>query len=134
MLDLHQRAAFLPTEPPLTWLSFLQSRFVGELRERGQAGTVALRIQSAQQQSETMAEVRGELEFASGGALPVVYGCAGLLNLASRELTLEDAKSWSYGGRFSENGRVVSLERKSPEGARSKVFHLIESRTLAELL
>jgi hypothetical protein len=134
VLELHQRAAFLPTEPPLTWLHFLRARFLGELRERGRASTVGLTLQSAAQQSETTAEVRGLLEFSADGALPVVYDCAGSLNLATRELALEDAKAAAYEGRFSENGRVLSLTRRTADGARSKPFHLIESATLAELL
>lgn len=134
MLELHQRAAFLPTEPPLTWLHFIRARFLGELRERGRTNTVGLTLQSAVQQSETTAEVRGFVEFSTDGALPVVYDCAGSLDLATRELALEDAKTAGYEGRFSENGRVISLTRRAPDGARSKPFHLIESATLAELL
>jgi hypothetical protein len=134
VLELHQRAAFLPTEPPLTWLHFVRARFLGELRERDRASTVGLTLQSAVQQSETSAEVRGILEFSADGALPVVYDCAGSLNLATQELSLEDSKSASYEGRFSVNGRVISLTRRAADGARSKPFHLIESGTLAELL
>jgi hypothetical protein len=104
------------------------------LRERGRASTVGLTLQSAVQQSESTAEVRGILEFSADGALPVVYDCAGSLDLGSREVALEDAKRAKYEGRFSENGRVISLTRRSAEGARSKPFHLIESGTLAELL
>jgi hypothetical protein len=134
VLELHQRAAFLPTEPPLTWLHFIRARFLGELRDRGRASTVGLTLQSAVQQSETTAEVRGLLEFSADGALPVVYDCAGSLDLGSKELALQDSKSAVYEGRFSENGRVISLTRRAADGARSKPFHLIESGTLAELL
>lgn len=134
MLELHQRAAFLPNDPPLTWLHFVRARFLGELRERGRAATVALTFHSAVQQGETLAEVRGVLEFSADGALPVIYECTGTLNLATRELSFEDTKAWSYTGHFSGNGRVISLERRSADGARSKPFHLIEAATLAELL
>ncbi len=134
MLELHQRAAFLPTEPPLTWLHFIRARFLGELRERGRTSTVGLTLQSAVQQSETTAEVRGLFEFSADGALPVVYDCVGSLNLATRELALEDSKATAYEGRFSENGRVISLARRTADAARSKPFHLIESATLAEFL
>ena len=134
MLELHQRAAFLPTEPPLTWLNFVRARFLGEWRERGRTSTVGLTMQSAVQQSEHTAEVRGILEFSADGALPVVYDCAGSLDLGSRELAIEDSKATSYEGRFSDNGRVISMTRRAADGARSKPFHLIESGTLAELL
>lgn len=103
------------------------------MRERGRVCTVGLTLQAAAQNSETTAEVRGILEFSADGALPVVYDCVGSLDLASRELTLDDTRS-TYEGAFSENGRVVSLTRRTADGARSKPFHLIEAATLAELL
>jgi hypothetical protein len=134
VLELHQRAACRPTEPPLSWLDFVRARFLGELRQRGRSTTVAMTLQSAVLQSETVAEVRGALEFSHAGALPVVYDCAGTLNLQTQELSLEDSKAVRYEGRFSENGRVVSLQRTAAGGERPQSLDLIESGTLAELI
>ena len=94
----------------------------------GELGVVVERIV---QKSPGHCDLQGLIELSSGGSLPVVFPFQGVLNLESRELTIQQAqpeKRW--GGALSENGRVMTLL----EVGQSKLVHLVHESTLEQLV
>src|SRR5689334_1568458 len=131
MLQPHQRAALIPSEPVVPWHSFLKSRFVESLHSNGTSASLAIVVQTIQQQSQILADIRGLVELSSGSSLPVVSAFVGQLNLESRELSIHQAhpqKAWN--GQISENGRVMVLR----EAGQAKPIHLVHEETLAQLV
>ncbi len=122
MLEPHQRAARIPNAPEVRWHQFLSGRFLGP--------TLGLAIQAAEQQTAEHAELRGILEYANDGSLPVVLEFTGALNIETREITVHETRpEWHYSGQFSENGRVLTLRRDG----QAKLIYLVHEETLVEL-
>ena len=125
MIQPHQRAALIPNEPGVSWLSFLGARFVEA------SGELAVAVQNMEQKSQGHFELTGLIELSSGGSLPVVYPFTGVLNLETREISIQQtqpAKHWS--GPLSENGRVMTLL----EVGQAKPVHLVHEPTLEQLV
>ena len=123
MLQPHQRAAMMPNEPKVHWHQFLVSRY------RSSDESLALVIQNVAQQSPHHADLKGQIEVSPAGSLPVIFEFAGVLNLETREVSVQQTQPaiiWT--GQISANGRVVAL-RKAGGG---KVIHLVHEETLAE--
>ena len=121
----------IPSEPGVPWHSFLKSRFVESLHPTGKSASLAIVVQTIQQQSQILADIQGLVELSSGSSLPVVSDFVGQLNLESRELSIHQAhpqKVWI--GEISENGRVMALR----EVGQSKPIHLVHEQTLAQLV
>jgi hypothetical protein len=130
MLEDHQRAALMPNTANLTWAHFVRARFVAEDRKTA----FAVEILEVALQSPIDATVKGMLEQGARGSLPVVYEFLGTLDLESRELTIRDqADAQSYAGRFSENGRVLTLELTTGGRGTGRPMHLIHEGTRQEL-
>lgn len=131
MLELHSRAALIPSEPGLNWHSFIKSRFVDPLHHGGGTPSLAVVVQTFAQQSQSLADIRGLMELSSGSSLPVVSEFVGLVNLESREISIRQIQpEKNYAGQISENGRVIVLS----EVGQSKPIHLIHEETLAQLV
>jgi hypothetical protein len=131
MLELHNRASLIPSEPGVSWHSFIKSRFVDPLQHGRGTPSLAVVVHTAQPQSQTLAEIRGLMELSSGSSLPVVSEFVGLLNLESREISIRQIQpEKNYAGQVSENGLVIVLR----EVGQSKPIHLIHEETLAQLV
>ncbi len=136
MLETHQRAAWLTNEPDVVWHHFLRARFVGQLPAREGGAGFAVVVQTIAQQSESHAELRGSVEYFSDPSLPVVFEFVGVLQIETRELSIQEAQPnqpRNYAGQFSENGRVLTLRPRDAEQRAGKPFHLIHEETLAAL-
>lgn len=131
MIEPHQRAALIPNDPGVSWPHFLSARFVGPLPRSGRAATLAIVVQTIVQQSPEHASLRGLVEISSRSSLPVVFEFVGALNLETREISIRQAQPEKiYGGRISENGRVMTL----CEAGHSKPIPLVHEETLAQLV
>ncbi|MDR3403119.1 MAG: hypothetical protein P4L99_11540 [Chthoniobacter sp.] len=127
MFQPHQRAALFPNEPGIHWTQFLGGRFV----QLAAGGTFAVSIQNIVQKSQGHADLKGMIELSSGGSLPVVFACEGVLNLETREIAIQQThpeKRWT--GLLSENGRVMTLH----EAGQAKPIHLVHELTLEQLV
>jgi hypothetical protein len=114
----------------VSWHQFLASRFVGRLPNLGRETSLGISVRAIQQQGPEHAEIHGFLEQSSGSSLPVVSEFVGVLNLETREITIDHPHlEATYHGRISENGRVMILR----QGAQSKPIYLVHEETLAEL-
>ena len=136
MLETHQRAAWFTNEPDVVWHHFLRSRFIGQLPAREGGAGFAVVVQTIEQQSESHAELRGCVEYFSGPSLPVVFEFVGILQIETRELSIQEAQPnqpRNYAGQFSENGRVLTLRSRDAEQRAGKPFQLIHEETLAAL-
>jgi len=125
MLLPHQRAALIPNDPGVTWPQFLGGRFVES------DGSFAIVVQGVVQKSQAHCELNGLIEISSRGSLPVIFTFGGVLNLETREISIQQAqpeKLWD--GQISENGRVMELR----EVGRAKPIHLIHEQTLEQLV
>lgn len=125
MFQPHQRAALIANNPGETWAQFLAGPFVQPDR------SFAIVVQSIVPQSGEHAHLKGMIEISSGGSLPVIFPFAGMLNLETQEISLQQTqpdKSWS--GQISTNGRVIMLQ----EAGQAKPIHLVHERTLEELM
>jgi hypothetical protein len=94
-------------------------------------GSLAVSIQSLVQKSQGHAELKGLIELSSGGSLPVVFVFDGVLNLETREISIQQThpeKHWD--GLLSENGRVMTLH----EAGQAKPIHLVHELTLDQLV
>jgi hypothetical protein len=83
------------------------------------------------QKSQEHSDLKGWIEIASGGSLPVVFPFDGVLHLETREISVQQAhpvKAWT--GQISENGRVMVLR----EAGQAKPMHLVHEQTLAQLV
>ena len=130
MLEDHQRAALMPNAANVTWAHFVQARFVAEDRKTA----FAVEIQEVALQSPIHASVKGMLEHGSRGSLPVVLEFTGTLDLESRELTIRDlSHTQTYAGRFSENGRVLTVESTTRGRGTARPMYLIHEGTRQEL-
>jgi hypothetical protein len=112
------------------------SRFTGQAPGAKSDASLALVVQMVSQQSATHAELSGLMEYGHGSSLPVVFECTGTVDLETRDLSIHEANQGerSYVGRFSENGRVISLSSLLATGRKSKPFHLVHEDTLAQLV
>ncbi len=125
MLQPHQRAALIPNEPGVHWTQFLGARFAQS------SGSFAVVVQSMLQMSQDHSDLKGMIEITSGGSLPVIFSFDGVLNLETREISIQQThpkKAWS--GQISANGRVLELR----EAGQAKAIHLVHEETLAQLL
>ena len=131
MLELHTRAALTPSQPRVSWHSFIKSRFIDTLHHGKGDQSLAVVVQSIQQQSQTVAEIRGLMELSLGSSLPVVSEFVGVLNLENREISIRQTQpERNYAGQVSENGRVIVLR----EAGQSRPIHLIHEETLTQLV
>lgn len=124
MFQAHQRAALIINDPGVNWLRFLAGPFVLP------GGSFAIVVQSIVQTGQDQSELKGMIEISSGGSLPVIFPFAGVLNLETREIGLQQVqpeKSWA--GQISPNGRVLMLQ----EAGQAKPIHLVHEQTLEEL-
>lgn len=124
MFQPHQRAALIINDAGVKWPQFLAGPFVQP------GGSFAIVVQSIVQTSQEQSELKGMIEISSGASLPVIFPFAGVLNLETREIALQQAhpeKSWA--GQISTNGRVVMLQ----EAGQAKPIHLVHEQTLDEL-
>jgi hypothetical protein len=136
MLETHQRAAWLTNEPNVAWHHFLRSRFVGRLPARDGGAGFAVIVQAIEQQSAAHAELRGCVEYFSDPSLPVVFEFMGILQIETREFSIQKAQPnqpRNYSGQFSENGRVLTLRARDAAHRDGNPFHLIHEETLAAL-
>jgi hypothetical protein len=125
MLQPHQRAALIPNAPGVSWTQFLGARFVHS------SGSFAVAVQSTVQKSQEHSDLKGLIEISSGGSLPVIFPFDGVLNLETREISIQQAqpqKAWV--GQISENGRVIVLR----EIGQTKPIQLIHEQTLEQLV
>ena len=67
--------------------------------------------------------------------MPVVFECSGTVDLETGDILIHESNRGekSYRGRFSENGRVITLCSVSATGHKSKPFHLVHEGTLTQL-
>jgi len=83
------------------------------------------------QKSLVHSDLKGLIELSSGASLPVIFQFDGVLNLETREISIQQAhpeKSWA--GQISTNGRVMVLQ----EVGRAKPIHLVHEETLDQLI
>jgi hypothetical protein len=131
MLEPHKRATLIPNEPGVSWHHFLRGRFLGPFPQAGRDASLAILVQSIQQQSQEHAEIRGFTEQASGSSLPVVSEFVGVLNVESREISIHQIQPEKiFSGQISENGRVIVLRQSGD----SKPVNLVHEETLAQFL
>ena len=83
MLQPHQRAALIPSEPHVQWHQFLGSRFVAS--DTG----FAIVVQGITQQSPEHADLNGLIEVSSSESLPVIFEFTGMLNLKTHEISIQ---------------------------------------------
>ena len=137
MLEDHERAAMMPNEGNTTWHYFIRSRFIGCENERAGGTSLAVDITNATLESPSHAAITGLLEYSTNSSLPVVFSFAGIVDLETREVRIDDSQSEnparSYTGSFSENGRRLTLRLHMPGKTPSKQLHLVHEATLAEL-
>ena len=100
---------------------------MGLLPYSGKNSSLGIVVQSIEQQSQEHAEFRGLVEMSSGSSLPVVSEFVGVLNLETREIAIQQTQpEKNYGGRISENGRVIVLR----QAGQAKPIHLVHEETL----
>lgn len=137
MLEDHQRAAMIANEPNVSWHHFVRSRFEARREHRKKGTSVAVEIERVELPSPVHADLTGIMEHASGGSLPVVVRFTGTLYLEARDVLIEPEQnrgaSERYSGRFSENGRVLTLQLHSPGGAGPKQLHLVHEAPAKDL-
>jgi hypothetical protein len=125
MFEPHQRATLIPNDPGVKWPQFLGAPFVQP------GGSFAVVVQSMVQKSQEHSELKGLIEISSGASLPVIFPFDGVLNLETREISIQQAhpeKSWA--GQISANGRVMVLR----EAGQAKPIHLVHEQTLEQLI
>ncbi len=124
-------------EPNASWHHFVRSRFEARLLRRRDSISVAIDIQRVELGSAVHADLAGVMEHSSGSSLPVVTPFTGTLDLESRELLMEQEQRTGdasrYAGRFSENGRVLTLRAQGGAGFGPGEIHLIHEATRREL-
>jgi hypothetical protein len=131
MLEPHQRAALIPNEPGVHWHQFLGERFIGPAPHIAKNMSFAIAVQAIEQQSQTIAVLRGLVELFAGSSLPVVAEFVAEVNLETREISIRQSHpDRRYLGQFSENGRVLVLR----ENDQPKPIHLVHEETLSELV
>ncbi len=138
MLEDYERAAMIPIDSDAPWHRFVRARFSGWLGNGRDSRRFAVEVHGAAQQSGAHADLSGLLEYGGGAALPVIYEFTGTLDLETREVRFGDAGAGaadrSYTGRFSENGRVLTLQSNGAGGQQGKPVHLIHEGTRRDLL
>ena len=115
----------IPNAPGVSWPQFLAEPFVQA------GGSFAVVVQTIVPRSLEHSDLKGMIEISSGASLPVIFAFAGLLNVETREISIQQAhpqKSWS--GQISTNGRVMQLT----EVGQVKPIHLVHEETLEQLL
>jgi len=125
MFQPHQRAALIPNNPGEEWTQFLDAPFVQP------GGSFAVVVQSMVQKSQEHSDLKGLIELSSGASLPVIFPFAGVLNLETRQISIQQAhpeKAWA--GQISANGRVMVLR----EAGQAKPIHLVHEETLEQLI
>ena len=132
MLELHKRAEWIKNAEGVTWQHFVRSRFVGRRADR--EASMAVVVQTATQQSESHAELRGILEYSTDQSLPVVFEFVASVDLHTRELSVQGSDESRFSGQFSENGRVLRLRSHLAGSKTSIPFHLIHEDTLEQLI
>jgi hypothetical protein len=92
--------------------------------------SLAIAVQTIEQQSQSNAVLRGLVELYAGFLLPVVSEFIADLNLETREISIRQSRPDRRNlGQFSENGRVLVLR----ETGKPKPLHLVHDETLATL-